>query len=85
MARTKMIIAATNEYGEAMKDRLREKAEDGFTGWDDEVATPKYELFERIENKVEAAENNFTINPKLAKKHLVDIGNLSMMLYKRLK
>jgi hypothetical protein len=85
MPRTKTIIAAANEYSEAIKDRLKEKAAEGFTGWDKRDIVPDEDLHKRIAEKILRAHENFYTSPQLAKKHLVDIGALSMMLYKRVK
>ena len=69
---------AVDWFAAAMKERLAQKAREGFTGWDE--ACPVQEIKNRIADKVLQIK---TENRSPAARHATDIANLAMMIWFR--
>lgn len=64
------LYGAVDEFAYAMRQRLYAKADEGFTGWDDEEAAPTHRLREML--KLAYREDRW-----------VDVANIAMMLWRR--
>jgi len=71
------LIAAVNDFAEAMKERLLQKLDQGYVGWDGDY--PLQELCNEI-----CADASAIADFKADYKAAVDIGNRAMMLFKRM-
>jgi hypothetical protein len=83
MAKTKRLFSAVDKFSQAMKDRLSEKAEEGFKGWNNKDDVPTHELINRVVEKVDNIIEQWITRRSISKKDIVDIGNFAMMLHRR--
>ncbi len=66
-------------FAEAMKERLRQKEKEGFTGWDDPKKIGDNTLAAKI-TKI-----SLIFKGVMSKKNLIDIANYAMFLWYRRK
>ena len=77
MSEAEKICKAIDDFADLMKKRMLEKAEDGWSGWE-EAFDPKYNIKPRMLAKTYVVRDTVAIHMRA--KELIDIANYAMML-----
>lgn len=83
MPKTKRLMNAVDKFSKMMKRRLCDKAESGFTGWNNKDDISNILLINSIRDRVEKVRFSYLKREPFLQKDLVDIANFSMMLSHR--